>query len=298
VNQAKDRLKLLEKTIDRVIETSPHSREILDAFRPVILERHRLMENLEWEPVDTAVIDRKKLNKGIPLIRQVELLRRGDPWKEVALALVPAFKHGFADLQGDLDALQDCVVSGALDFYEYFKASSIDADRIPERLYEKANVRPAASRLFLRTLTWVVLHRRRRDMAFSIEEADWHQGTCPVCGSFPSISVITEKNAQRWLHCFQCGQDWRFSRVICPCCSHEGQRGMTFFFVEDKKQECVFICEQCNRYLLTLNQVRDIQEVDLDISALGLAHLDVLMRDKGYVPIVAAEWDPSYEPAD
>jgi len=73
----------------------PHSREILDAFRPVILERHRLMENLEWEPVDTAVIDRKKLNKGIPLIRQVEMLRRGDPWKEVALALIPAFQAGF-----------------------------------------------------------------------------------------------------------------------------------------------------------------------------------------------------------
>jgi len=59
VKQANGSLKSLEKTIDRVIETSPHSREILDAFRPVILERHRLMENLEWEPVDTAVIDRK-----------------------------------------------------------------------------------------------------------------------------------------------------------------------------------------------------------------------------------------------
>jgi len=193
VNQVNDRLKSLEKTIDRIIETCPHSREILDAFRPVILERHRLMENLEWEPVDTAVIDRKKLNKGIPLIRQVEMLRRGDPWKEVALALIPAFKQGFTDLQGDLDALQDCILSGVLDFYEYFSASSGDTDRIPERLSEKVNVRPAASRLFLRTLMWVVLHRRRRDMAFSIGEADWHQGTCPICGSFPSISVITEK---------------------------------------------------------------------------------------------------------
>jgi len=39
--------------------------------------------------------------------------------------------------------------------------------------------------------------------------------------------------------------------------------------------------------------VRDLQEIDLDISALGLAHLDILMRDKGYVPMVPAEWNPS-----
>jgi len=281
----------LEKTIDRVIETSPHSREILDAFRPVILERHRLMEiwngNPSTQRSSTGKIEqRNSLDKTGGDVAARRPLERGRP------CLDPGFQAGFYRPSGDLDALQDCIMSGDLDFYEYFRASSGDADRIPERLYEKANVRPAASRLFLRTLTWVVLHRRRRDMAFSIEEADWHQGTCPICGSFPSISVITEKNAQRWLHCFQCGQDWRFSRVICPCCSHEGRTGMTFF-VEDKKQECVFICEQCNRYLLTLNQVRDIQEIDLDISALGLAHLDILMRDKGYVPMVPAEWNPS-----
>ena len=289
----KDRLDTLKGMMDRTIEKSPHSREILNAFRPVILERHRLMENLDWEPVDPAAIDREKLKKGIPVIRQVELLRRSDPWREIALALLPAFKQGFTDLRNDWDALQDFIRSGSLDYDGYFNASSGNADNIPEYFSGEAKIRPAASRLFLRTLTWIVLHRRTRGMAASIGEADWNRGTCPICGSFPSISVIREKTAQRWLHCFQCGWDWRFSRVICPYCAHEGPAGMTFYFVEDRKQESVFICDQCNRYLLTLNQVSDLHEMDLDIAAIVLAHLDILMQTKGLAPMVPVEWSPS-----
>ncbi len=290
---AKDRLDTLKGMMDRIIEKSPHSREILNAFRPVILERHRLMENPEWGSIDPVVIDREQLKIGVPVIRQAELFRRSDPWKDIAPALIPAFIQGFPGLQEDFEALQGCIQNYSIDFYDSFKASSVDGDNMTERWSKEAKIRPAAARLFLRTVMWIVLHRRTRDMAVPIGEADWHKGYCPICGSFPSISVIREKTAQRWLHCFQCGCDWRFSRVICPYCEHEGQKGMTFFFVEDNKQESAYTCNQCNRYLITLNPVSDLFEMDLDISALGLAHLDILMQDKGFIPMAPAEWNLS-----
>lgn len=290
---AKDRLETLKEMMDRIIEKSPHSKEIVNAFRPVILERHRLVEHSEWGPADPAAADQEQLKEGVPVIRQTELFRRGDPWQDIALALIPAFMQGFPDLQKDFEALRGCIESRSIDFYDTLNTSSVEGDTIPESWSKEAKIRPAVSRLFLRTVAWIVLHRRTRDMAAPIGEADWNRGTCPICGSCPSISVIREKTAQRWLHCFQCGWDWRFSRIICPCCAHEGPEGMTFYFVEDRKQEAVFICDQCNRYLLTLNQVSDLHEMDLDITALGLAHLDILMQTKSLAPMVPVEWNPS-----
>jgi len=293
MHRADDRLKTLEMMIDRIIGKNPHSKEIINAFRPVMVERNRLVETLDLSPGDPGGMDGTRLKSGVPLIKQAALFHSEDPWEGIALSLIPAFKQGFPDLQDDLDTLQGCIKNKTIDLYDYFKGPADDGEKIIEGWSARLNIRVLSFRLFFRTVMWVILHKRARNLAGYLRESEWEKGYCPICGSFPSISMIMEKSGQRWLHCFQCGHEWRFSRVICPYCEHEGQKGMTFFFVEDKKQEAVYTCDQCKRYLLTLNQISPMTEMDLDLSALGLAHLDILMRDKGLIPMALPEWNLS-----
>jgi FdhE protein len=103
--------------------------------------------------------------------------------------------------------------------------------------------------------------------------------------------MIKEKIAERWLHCSQCGYEWKFSRVICPYCEDEAYKETPFFFVEDKGNECAFACEKCKRYLITLTRMSDLIIRDLDISAISLTHLDIIMQEKGFQPMATCEWN-------
>lgn len=119
-------------------------------------------------------------------------------------------------------------------------------------------------------------------------EFNWDKGYCPVCGAFPGIAVIKDKVIERWLHCSQCGHLWRFNRIACTYCEYEAkEEGSTFFFVEGKDQECAFVCDQCNRYLVTVKRVRDISDHDFDVVSMRLSHLDALMQEKGFSPVDA-----------
>ena len=40
-----------------------------------------------------------------------------------------------------------------------------------------------------------------------------------------------------------------------------------------------------------MTKVSDVTEYDPDIAVLSLAHLDVIMEDKGYSPIAECEWN-------
>ena len=145
--------------------------------------------------------------------------------------------------------------------------------------------------LLLRHVTRIFLERRMQAVDEKIKGLEWKKGYCPVCGAFPTIALIEEKITRRWLHCSRCGHDWLFSRVICPCCENEAQQGMDFFYVETRVQESAFACEKCNRYLITLNRISDLHDHDLDVSAIGLAHMDVIMQGRGFVPMTACEWN-------
>ncbi len=60
--------------------------------------------------------------------------------------------------------------------------------------------------------------------------ANWKEGYCPVCGSFPSISyldraLVDENNqflsgggGRKYLHCSLCGINWQFKRGTFPAC--------------------------------------------------------------------------------
>jgi len=116
----------------------------------------------------------------------------------------------------------------------------------------------------LKTITRIVLEKRSRHIEW--KRGNWEKGYCPVCGTFPTIAMIKEKIAERWLHC-----------------SH--------FFVENKDKECAFACDKCKRYLITLTRMSDLIIRDLDISAISLIHLDIIMQGRGFQPMATCEWN-------
>ena len=131
-----------------------------------------------------------------------------------------------------------------------------------------------------RSVARVILERRALDWAGLVQDFEWEKGYCPLCGSPPNISKHLEGTGQRWRHCPECNHEWRFRRVVCPCCENDDQKTMSYFTIDEKEQESAFGCEMCKSYLVTVLKVSGTAEFDPDIAALSLSHIDIIMQEK------------------
>jgi FdhE protein len=277
--------------MDRAIEKNPHNRDIINAFSPILIKRNKIMERIKLEKIKSFHFDEMKFRQGVPVIRQESLFRKDDPWKDIFLEIMRSVKETFPNLQKDWERLESAVSNGTIAVDDYFRAIP-ETEGIVIDWAAKIQVSPATISIILRQLASIILETRVKDIAEVIKGVDWEKGYCPVCGTPPVIAQIQEKIGHRYLYCPQCAYKWRFSRVICPCCEHQAkEEGMTYFFVEGKEQESVFTCDKCKRYLITLNHVSDLNDYDLDISAISLIHLDFIMQEKGFLPMAVCEWN-------
>lgn len=269
----------------------PHSRELIEAFLPIMVARERLLERLGQSRRAPVAVDGVRFLVGVSLAAQQNLYDREDPWQEVALAVVSAVREGFPGLRADMERLEAALGSGRVAPYDGLVSDAREAQAAVAAWAEALPMAPRRIGFVLGQIKRVILHRRRRENEASLKTAAWRKGYCPVCGAFPSLAVIRKQGGQRWLHCSQCGQDWPFSRVICPYCECEGQEGMTLFYVEQSDRESVFACDKCKRYLITLNHTADWHDFDPDLAAIGLAHLDLIMQEKGFSPMAVCDWN-------
>ena len=284
-------IETLREIIDREEERHPHNTALLEAFRPLILGRRRILEELPSGKVNPIAFDEARFRSGVPVMMQQDLFWEDDPWKEVVRVVIPAIKEGFPDVSDDLSRMEGSLEEGNMALYDYFKSHQNDSDEVLAGWAESLCVSASLLDFVLHQVARVILEKRAASLAILLKDIPWEKGYCPICGAFPALAVIKETRGERLLHCSCCGHDWRFSRVICPYCEHEGQKEMDFFFVEDNAQESAYTCDQCQHYLITLNRMSDLNERDLDVSAIGLVHLDILMQEKKLSPMTVTGWN-------
>jgi FdhE protein len=291
MNTTSGAAKKLKHIIGIAIDNYPHSKDIIEAFRPVLLEKTRLVEDLESKKDAPMSLDEVRFKEGIPLGVQNNLFSTDDPWKDISLSLIPATIKGFPALKADLERLSGLIKKGSLHLREFFEATPEDSQGLMLKWASDHSVTEQALTFLTHMAARVILEKRSNDWSGLIKDFSWEKGYCPVCGAAPMIARIDDGIAKRWLHCSQCSHEWTFSRVICPSCDNRDQKAMDYFFIDGKEQESTFVCSQCRHYLITMNKVSDLMKFHGEISALSLVHLDVLMQEKGYLPMASTEWN-------
>jgi FdhE protein len=76
---------------------------------------------------------------------------------------------------------------------------------------------------------------------------------------------------------------WRFKRVVCPFCGNDDSKKLRFFNTEtDGKAYRVDVCEECKKYIKTID-LREVQEEVIPlIDDIGTLHLDIIAEKEGY----------------
>ncbi len=281
----------MNQILERALEQNPHSRELLQAFGPIITRQRQLAATIALPKLDYSSLDREKLLAGVPVSSQINLFAPSDPLAEIALSLASAVKEGLPALAVDFDRLSDLISQGKLRLADYFEADPGNENKTTDGWIKELKISPSNASFLISLIARVLLERRAREITQVLGEFNWEKGYCPICGEFPAVALIEEEGGKRFLHCSSCGHAWRFTRVVCPNCENEAQQGMDYFYVENKTQESAFVCEKCKKYLVTLYRAGSLHDRDMDISAISLVHLDMIMQEKGYAPMTACAWN-------
>ncbi len=285
-----ENLTRLKNNFDTAINNYPHNKEVIRAFKPVIMKCRSLVETLSIPGNETCVLDEERFKAGESLSRHNDLFI-DVPWDSIIKELIPAMSEGFTTLASDLGKLEAIMLKNRSLFAGIMQRSDSEQPVQIENIAIEADVKPQIIELMFRTAMSIVLAQRARSWSELIEGFSWDKGSCPICGSLPMLSRIEEGIPRRWLHCPRCSHTWEFSRVICPACGNTDQKAMTYFFVDGSEHDSTFTCEACHSYLITINKVGDLARFDADVAALSLIHLDVLMQEKGYSPMTETAWN-------
>lgn len=270
------------ETIERYKQANPHYSELLDILGDILILREEFKRRINDDifPVDEGLV-KKKLACGMPLVDFAGGDIDIEDSRKYFLALLELAEK--RDLGGEAEQIRVDIESAEIDYLGMIRAS-FDGSPTDESVEDESE-----DELF-DLLGFLVEESLRPSLEIFaekygslIEASGWAEGFCPVCGREPKISELRNEEGEKYLFCGQCGVEWRYPRLKCPFCANEDQQTLAYFTVEDEEKYRVDVCNECNRYIKTID-FRNTKEEDpnLDIEDIATLHLDILANDEGY----------------
>jgi len=108
----------------------------------------------------------------------------------------------------------------------------------------------------------------------------WTQGTCPLCGGEPDLSIITPA-AERLLICSRCTSRWRYHQMACPFCGNADRAKITSFATRDGLYR-LNACDVCQRYIKAFDARHAPRPVMPIVDAIATLTLDAAAVQRGY----------------
>ncbi len=282
-----NRLDKLEESANSVNQNIP--RELLQIIRKVHLKQLDARSKAKVDLKEKDVTAREKHDEGAPLLYREDFPFDGEQAQNLFhefLRMVCAdgehmqeagevVQNSLSDL--DLDSCWQAYIHEDEDFFLEFAEKTPQAPRILQFLVQSSltpSIEVAAQRL-----------KTEREGA-----GNWRFGYCPICGSFPLIGSLREKEGFRYMTCSFCHTNYPIFRIGCPFCMETDTANLDYFTLEEYPGFRGDVCSGCNRYI----KIADFREMDRthfplidDFETLGL---DAVARQEGYERPTLSAW--------
>ncbi|RLC87753.1 MAG: hypothetical protein DRJ03_04950 [Chloroflexi bacterium] len=114
-----------------------------------------------------------------------------------------------------------------------------------------------------------------------VKQESWRRGYCPVCGGDPDFATLDEEAGARYLMCSRCDSQWLYRRVGCPFCETTDHTKLAYYPSDDKVYR-LYVCQECRRYLKTLDLREAKRAVLLPVERVVTVAMDAAAQQEGY----------------
>ncbi len=292
IHSMTDRYIRLENALKRIQEEKPSSKPIVESFGQIFLARAQLKGEIELDPKSPNIeIDPAIFKQGAPIADTEFFVTTEQDLRKTAKVIAPVIANSLPTLEQHVQGLMGALENNSLDLQRVQREILRDSEEEIQAKAKLINLDKAIFVFLMGQFIKPLAEIRAESLVPLPEDLTWLKGYCPICGSWPYISVLREKEGQRWLKCSFCAHEWRFMRTQCPCCENEDPESLEFFYAEDKPHERVEVCNRCKKYIVSLDLRERVEDCVIEAEALGLVYLDILAQEKGYLPAAITEWN-------
>jgi len=273
-------METLKKRIQEIKKKRPGYKEMLDFYQRVREEQEKVRTSLTIEPIQLKKEWKALLVKeGFPLVE-----RKGFPIDiEASLSLFKSLcqigKEANPHMAEQVKKIEEAMTEEKIDLSTLLKEGG-NEQKI-ERVTKELGLDKKILLFFIQSSLRPSIETSVEKLSHEIKTETQMRGSCPVCGSLPSLSLLREEVGKRFLLCSYCGYQWRTDRMICPFCSNRDQESLQIFYAEEEKTHRIDLCDMCHQYIKTID-LRTLGETDPSMEDLATLHLDITASKRGY----------------
>ncbi|MDQ7781876.1 MAG: formate dehydrogenase accessory protein FdhE [Desulfomonilaceae bacterium] len=281
----------IDGCIGGMMEQIPQLSNIFDAFRGVLAEGAAVKAALAAVDFTNLEINPERYAQGVPLLTKDRFAVEGKSFQDAAGRLLPLMEKSFPSIRDQLRVVNEMIHESSIQCEALAMAVISGNEEEIRKTVGTRDVDPGALRFAVGLIMKPFAENAAESLPPLPEGMEWHQGYCPVCGSWPELSVLEGKEGRRWLRCSFCGHEWRFMRIQCPFCGNTDQDKLEVLFQEGRDHERAELCHECRKYVVAVDMRDRIEEIPHEVAALGMVYLDMLVQEKGYSPGARCPWN-------
>jgi len=280
----------LEKVLKRVKsleKKNPINKEILDFFKEIIREQYKAKPIIKIEPIEVQKETIKdQLMAGFPLIDKNGLKLDIDSAKIIFKNICKALREKNKKVAPWIRIINKSIKSKDISLEELYKKMIEGDDTYINSISDKIGINKWLLNILLENSIKPIFESYAERLKDYIEQESWFKGSCPICGSEPFLGELKDYAnvvGAKFLICSLCGFHWRYKRLGCPFCSNDNHQKLRYFNTEaDGKAYRIDVCEECKRYIKTIDTKIIGDVISPLIEDISTLHLDIIANNEGY----------------
>jgi FdhE protein len=272
------------KRISAIEKSRPGYKEILDFFKYVTREQYKMKPLIKVKPVkineETA---KRQMMEGFPLLDKKQMKLNMSSVTTLFKNICRTLQRNSKKIAPEIKDINQGLRKGEIDLEELFR-KVIEGDKAYfDSIGEKTGLNKWLLLYLAESSVNPFLEAYAEKLKGHVHQDSWLKGYCPVCGSAPAMGELSMETGEKFLQCSSCGFKWRFKRLACPFCGNVNHEKLRYFQTEtDGKAYRVDVCEECKKYIKTIDLRELNREAVLPVEDMGTLHLDILAREEGY----------------
>jgi FdhE protein len=296
----------VSQTARAACEKHPAFTPLIESFSALFSARGELIESLADKLVRDAdcpvpALQQDRLEQGVPVLSDSNIEWTAAYYSEIESSIF-VYLENIGTLKPAVAKFKEAVIKGRITLPDMFRAVMNSNESMLRDSALKAEIQPAFLFFITQQILACILGAYATVHAEVLSKIFWREAYCPVCGSFPDISVLQRPDidqseflagggGKKMMHCSCCSHQWHFRRGTCPACNNDEAGAIHYFHVEEQSAERVEYCKKCNTYLNNVDLRSSTSTPDLTITPLTLIHLDMKAAQKKLTPLVHTLWN-------
>jgi len=281
-NGLKTAIKELEERVGALVRLRPSHKKVLEFYGIILKEQLKAQEKIQ---IQTASTTDSATSQGA---RKLSLLQGEEPpidleaAKRLFQSLCRIAKKENQTLQKGIEKIQRATRGRKIDMDRFLREMMLPDSPYVRELSSLLGLDRDILLFFGRASIQPYLEKAADLLRDEVDLKEWSEGICPICGSPPLLSELAETEGRRLLICSLCGYRWHSVRMACPFCGTNDQKAHRYLFVEGDDTVRIDVCDECKKYIKTLDSRMMGGRIFPLLEYMGTLHLDILAQQEGY----------------